>query len=262
MARDFKARVAIGDASGARSNIWMVSTANNDVYAFHRDRVGIEKISFHQSGICRSAFTEQHGTPEGMTNRVIQRWNRPQIPPAGSNTLIRLLSVGFPTSHLGTGPVPVDKPMLWLAPAPPGRYRNFELALTPDPPETVSALIEQWADHQVLATHPTPNGTSLILFSGEGEWTRGDLIMPASMHEADDFAFPAVETPEQARPIRLTIYTSPRDGDCLMCAELSGFRVPGGGAQRLFPSADHLSRDRVLDKKPRRTATVPFNALR
>jgi hypothetical protein len=250
--RDFKVRIAIGDASGARSHIWMIATARDDVYAFHRTMGGIEKISFHTSGICRRAFTEQYGAPEGMADRVILRWNRAQIAPAGSNTLTRLLSVSFPTSHLSTAAVPANKPVLWLAGAPPGRSRNLEAAVTQEPPATATSLIQQHlAHHQavVLATHQTPNGNSLVLFSCEAEWARGNLIVPASKHEVDDLVFPEEETTGWARSIRLTMYKPPADGDCLMCAELSGFRMAPGEARRLFPNADRLTRDRVIDRR-------------
>ena len=81
MPRDFKARIAIGDKSGTRSAAWVVSTAKSDVYAAHRISGGIEKISFHQSRVCRRAFTAEHGVPQGMTDRVIERWNSIQNSP-------------------------------------------------------------------------------------------------------------------------------------------------------------------------------------
>jgi hypothetical protein len=116
----------------------MIATARDDVYAFHRTMGGIEKISFHTSGICRRAFTEQYGAPEGMADRVILRWNRAQIAPAGSNTLTRLLSVSFSTSHLSTAAVPANKPVLWLAAAPPGRSRSLAAAVTQEPAAPLS----------------------------------------------------------------------------------------------------------------------------
>jgi hypothetical protein len=89
-------------------------------------------------------------------------------------------------------------------------------------------------------------------------WTRGDLIIPASMHEADDLVFPIASQRGQPRSINLTMYTTPRDSDCLMCAELYGFRVPSGQAKSLFPNADCLTRSRVLDRSNNAPAS-PFS---
>jgi hypothetical protein len=72
MARDFKVRIAVGDTYGARSPVWLVFTRGNDVYAAHRSMANVEKISFHQSKISRRAFTNDHGIPSTMTDRVMQ----------------------------------------------------------------------------------------------------------------------------------------------------------------------------------------------
>jgi hypothetical protein len=107
MPRDFKARIAIGDKKGTRSAVWVVATAKNDVYAAHRTSQGIEKISFHQSRICRRAFTAEHGTPAGMTGRTISRWVRSETMPAGAQGMVRLLSVSFPGLHVTPDALPL-----------------------------------------------------------------------------------------------------------------------------------------------------------
>ncbi len=60
MPRHLKLRVAVGDEQGARSPQWVVFTRGNDVNAAHRTMGHVEKISFHELGICRRAFTETH----------------------------------------------------------------------------------------------------------------------------------------------------------------------------------------------------------
>jgi hypothetical protein len=103
----------------------------------------------------------------------------------------------------------------------------------------------------VLAVHELLNGETLVISTWVKEWTFGDLIMPAGFQESDDYVFPAADEEGRVRSINLTMYWPPRDGDCLMCAELSGFRVPGGEAQVLYPNAARLTRDQVLDRKAR-----------
>src|ERR1700731_3068366 len=109
MPRHLKLRVAVGDEQGARSPQWVVFTRGNDVYAAHRTMGHVEKISFHESGICRRAFTQTHGTPSTMPDRVMQRWRRAELSPRGSNAATRLLSVSFPTAHLFQSPVRATK---------------------------------------------------------------------------------------------------------------------------------------------------------
>ena len=48
---------------------------------------GIEKFSFHASGICRHAFTEEEGPGDGEMDRVLQRWQREVPVPAGALVL-------------------------------------------------------------------------------------------------------------------------------------------------------------------------------
>lgn len=65
-------RFAIKNSSGLVSSIWRLwATRHGDVYLATRSMAKIEKFSFHKSGICRSAFTNEHGTPQTMTDRVM-----------------------------------------------------------------------------------------------------------------------------------------------------------------------------------------------
>jgi hypothetical protein len=48
----------------------------------------IEKVSFHESGICRRAFTREHGAPSTMTDWVMNRW-RGQINRYTATTKLR-----------------------------------------------------------------------------------------------------------------------------------------------------------------------------
>jgi hypothetical protein len=232
MQRDFKTRIAIGDKMGPRSAVWIIATAKNDVYAAHRISKGAEKLSFHQSRICRRAFTKEYGAPKTMTDRVLDRWTRAETPPAGTNRMVRLLSICFPGGHITPSTVSTKKPTILLEPAVPGRSKNLEVALTNDPPAIVAALIEQRlakVSAVVLATHKMPNGETLVLFSCDTEHHLGDLIMPAGMHEPDDLVFPLTGSTGQPIPIFLTTYIRPQgDDDCFTCFELMGFRVPGG----------------------------------
>jgi hypothetical protein len=86
MPSDLSIRVAVGNSTGPRSSVWRIWTNKNEVYAAHRTLAHIEKLSFHSSGICRRAFTNEQGTTTTMTDRVIDKWRRAEV------TLLLLLA--------------------------------------------------------------------------------------------------------------------------------------------------------------------------
>ena len=77
-------RLAVGDPNGPRSGVWRLWLSNGEVYLAHNGLGGIGKLSFHSSRICRSAFTQEYGTPKGMTDRAMTKWVRSQTVPGRS----------------------------------------------------------------------------------------------------------------------------------------------------------------------------------
>ena len=62
-------RYVIGRPGGARSNLWRVFSRKSDVYLITSGPgEKIEKLSFHEFGICRKAFTREYGTPPGLAD--------------------------------------------------------------------------------------------------------------------------------------------------------------------------------------------------
>ncbi len=97
----YDARLCVRRDDGYVSNLWRLwITREGDVYATTQGMGGIEKYSFHQSGICRSAFTKEHGTPDTMTDRLIFKWKRSDIPPESTGKASRVAWIAFPTSYL------------------------------------------------------------------------------------------------------------------------------------------------------------------
>ena len=110
-------RFAVGALAGPRSSIWRLFSTGSDVY-LTSSKGGVEKISFHQSRICRRAFISEHGTPPGMSDRVIETWKRNRTPPSGSNLAICVFELLFPTDYLSTAFDPTAKRVTWITPAP------------------------------------------------------------------------------------------------------------------------------------------------
>jgi hypothetical protein len=131
----------IGIPGGARSKLWRVFSQRNDVYVNTLGVGGVEKLSFHESGICRKAFTREHATPETSSDRATSKWRRAPTPPAGANLASFVFEVGVPTDYLSTAIEPPSKEVTWIAPAPPGLARGFIMYFTRESEETVRAGI-------------------------------------------------------------------------------------------------------------------------
>ena len=164
----------------------------------------------------------------------------------GRGTL--LLAITFPTDHLSTeAPVPT-KPAVWWKPlVSPGGSKVVEMILTNEPiREAAVQLASTGAD--VIAVHSLPCGQTFAVRAADSDWAGDDLIAPAGFHEVDDIVFPRSDDRAGARPVRLTMFSNPSDGDALLCQELSGFKVPASMAKKLFPDANSLTRDAVFDR--------------
>jgi hypothetical protein len=97
-------------------------------YVSHGSMGRIAKLSFHKSGICRSAFTSVHGAPYGMSDRVMQKWRRAPTPPAGTGGASCVFRLHFPTDYLSTALEKPRKSVTWL-PAPQGATQVVEIAV-------------------------------------------------------------------------------------------------------------------------------------
>src|SRR5262245_50220224 len=94
---------AVGSSSGPRSSAWSVVSHKGNVYVSTLDVLaGVLKFSFHESGRCRYAFTEQYGTPPTLPDRAMNKWTRKVTPPSGSGLGTRVLGLYFPTDFLST----------------------------------------------------------------------------------------------------------------------------------------------------------------
>ena len=110
--REFVARFAIADDSGARSSVWRIwkGRGKDDIYIAPRPIVSIAKISLQASGYCYFSFTSQRhaemaagGT--ARTKRAFTRWQRLPTPQAGSVNVASLL---FAAKYLSRNGTPVE----------------------------------------------------------------------------------------------------------------------------------------------------------
>jgi len=104
-------RFAVGTYDGSRSAVWRAwrhgNASKSDIFLASRSLAGTLKISFHESGEIRDAFTSQYygqlvTRGQGAPGRVRVAWRRASYEATGS---ARIYQVCFPHSELRSWPL-------------------------------------------------------------------------------------------------------------------------------------------------------------
>ena len=254
MAGDLSIRIAVGSATGRHSAVWSVFTTGNEVYAAHRTWAGIEKISFHSSGLCFRAFIATHPLPPTMRSRVFTRWTKAETPPRDQGRGVAVLTVLFPEGHLSPDLTSTSKRAIWLPPPKLGDARSFQVLFSREREDDFRKLVVD-AGHLFVAYHGLPNGEAVAIRSLVGEFERPDMIMEASHGAPRDLVLPSRFEVGVRRPVGFTTYSQT---DEMLCMELSGYWISAGrgGAAPLSNGG------RVLKGKDHRAAWNPWHATR
>jgi hypothetical protein len=205
------------------SGIWRVwVTRQGDVYLAIRTMAGIDKYSFHRSGICRRAFTSQHGTPSTMSDRAMFKWRRLETPPAGTGRASRVAWIAFPTDYLSSAFDPDDGRVVWIDAAPLGGATYVELAYTLEPEGEIKKVFSDHSDRRLLGLVELPSSERLLIDFYHADWQNNDLRIPGE-GEVRDLLFSAADPHNTGRPIRLQFGPAPPDGEAVVIQELGGF---------------------------------------
>lgn len=222
-------RLAVGSPSGPRSCIWRIVVGKkDDIYVITSSAMTSDKLSFHRSHICRWAFTEQFGTPEGMTDRVMKRWRRSKTPPAGSGRGTSVAEVIFPTDYLSTSFAPSDYGgVCWIEPAPTGRSAAFELFFCNDGPDVVSEQFKA-NGRRILEAVPLSSGEFFFASSHTVDFAGQDIRLPATSLRKHDLIASKIDYRFSGRPVRFLMMKDIGDGDKLIISEYGMFPVNPG----------------------------------
>jgi hypothetical protein len=216
-------RFGVRRSDGYVSGHWRIwVTRHGDVYLAIRTMAGIEKYSFHRSGICRSAFTSEHGTPSTMSDRAMFKWRRAETPPAGTGGASRVAWMAFPTDYLSRTFDHDDRRVVWIDAAPPGGATYVEIAYTLEPEAEVRRIFRDHSDRKLLGLAELPTGEHLLVDFFHSDWQNNDLRMPGE-GGAPDLLFSANDPRDTGRPIRLRFGPAPPDGEFVVIQELGGF---------------------------------------
>lgn len=219
-------RFGVKRQDGYISSLWRLwSTKHGDVYLTSKGMGGIHKYSFHQSGICRSAFTSEHGTPDSMEDRVIFKWKRNVTPESGAQA-VRVVWIAFPTDYLSKETEPERKKVHWIGSAPEGGATYIELAYTTKEENEVRKLLRSSGNKNLLSYTQLPKNESLLVMYYHSDWENKDLTSPAAEGSIfPDLIFSAEDKNDTGRPVRIKFGPLPKDGDCLILQELGGYKV-------------------------------------
>ena len=168
------ARFGVGDADGPHSAAWRLWTGKgtSDVYIAARTLGGVQKVSLHESGVWRFAFTEEYWEDRasmGDEDRVIERWKRP--PPIDGITSAFMVVVSSSELGLPRHPLPekakkYTRNVTWVPPAPEGFATYFIVMYTEPGGPTPSD------DVQFVARFELPNQEMVSIMIHEQEISR------------------------------------------------------------------------------------------
>jgi hypothetical protein len=226
--RRYDAKFAVGSADGPRSTLWHVWRTKNEVYVVSSNMGAVEKLSFHSSGICRKAFVAERPKPDGMDDRAIHKWRRPAAPPEGAQSGTCVLEVIIPTNYLSTSFEETGgEPHFWIPPAPSGMSTLLEMYFTREK-ETVLRWLGEPTGRVVHVYTQLPTGEAFVVQSQKSTFGGENFWIPASHIHKNDFLMLEEDSNKTGRPLRMTMYSNPKDGDRLCAWEYGGYEaLPG-----------------------------------
>lgn len=215
-------RFVVGTPLLGHSSTWRYwVTRHGDIYLAERGTARHFKVSFHRSGMCRYAFTSQHGRPATMADRLIRRWQRPDIPLAGSGKFARLAWLALPTDYLSRRTVVGVGNSTVIPPAISGAATFIEFGLTRDSRLAIANAMGGAEDRGIASYALAFDDAAAFVRWYHAAWENKDLKMPAS-HGRPAYRFHASETAHPERPIRLTMQQPTNDKEALLLTELGG----------------------------------------
>jgi hypothetical protein len=218
-------RVAIGNGDNRRSNIWRIAVRKSDVYV--SSGIKTSKFSFHESGICRDAFTTEFGTPPGMEDRVMKRWKRAEIPPPNSGRACSVLELVFPTDFLSARLDVPSKEIYWLEPAATGSSRGIEMFFSADAPDVVEPLFHQ-GERIPITAFRLESGLWFYVSSHEVRFGGQEMRIPAAGPRKFDFVITRQHIPSLSRSTRILVMNNPEDRDKMVAWEYGAIRGEPG----------------------------------
>lgn len=206
-------RIAVGEPDGPRSNVWRGFSRGDDVYLAIRGTAGIEKFSFHRSGICRRAFTKEEGPADGEVDRVLHRWGR--VTPVPLGHLVQVMTARFPSDYLSTALKPERKETTWLPRAIPGSATLVDFAFSGAGEKTTRAMAES-TGRRIVSYTDLPNGEAFVVTWMHHEWNGESFTAPGLLGTPGQYVV------NSGRPARLALFLEPTKARPIMLVDEYG----------------------------------------
>lgn len=215
---DFK--IAIGSPNGRRSDVWRVVSHKDEVYVMHSMMGKEEKISFHKSLKCRRAFHE-HTKPEGMEDRVIEKWQRAPTPKIGISYAMVVI---IPTDTLSIARI-TQKDVHWILPAPLGGTTVLEFLFTRDD-EQETRKHATAHNRELLSYSVLPNDDAFAITKTTGEWKGEDFVAEGIIEDNKKYVISRDDPNNTGRPARFSTFRRINGGTVLEVWEYGAYKVP------------------------------------
>jgi hypothetical protein len=153
-----------------RAATWICFTdtdrGKSDIYLACRELGGSLKVSLHESGDWRIAYTQEFfkenlgAFPDKCDNRVIMQWPRPPQIAKGVTLAFRIIT---PYSAVSTAfDISLSKPIIWIPVPPENRAVEIDIIIT-----APNILVSGWPDKKSMKTRLVG---SMLLDIGDTVW--------------------------------------------------------------------------------------------
>ena len=188
---------------------------------------GIHKFSFHTPSSCRRAFTKEYSETKIPGNRVMQQWHRGPTPSKGVGKVVRVLRIVISTDDLSTGLLDsILGTIHWVNPAPTGGSTCVDLMFSNEPEEELRKLLSgepENLQHNLHFYNRLPNGEVLVLNSFHSSHSQRVMRVAAAPHDPRDLIVLPEDPENTGRPVRLSLFSNPKDGDFITVWEMGGY---------------------------------------
>lgn len=223
---------------GPRSGIWRITSNQNDIYV-SEGGLRNQKISFHESKICRRAFHETQ-IPVTLENRLTHRWKRQETPPSGTGHARLLMKLSIPTDFLSTALEAPKKPVKWIPAASIGETRLLCLLLTNDTENQLRTQLNSF--YEIVAYQRLPNNEAATVITCAVSSNDKEFAVPSSHHQNKHMLISKRDPNKTGRPIRFILSDNPKDGDCLQAWEYGAYYTDGA----IPPGIGRFTRSTVI----------------
>ena len=162
-------RFAVGTRTEARSSVWRLWVTRDDVYLAVRMMGQYLKVSLHESGDWRIAWTANRDLKEELrADRIIRRWRRPpEFTPGwtqGPSVVIPATSLQRPLpAHVDEG-----AKVVWHRPPKPGKKLQFMILIS-RPGARITSVRFPGLSFQTVGQIKLTNGNRVWLVAVEGD---------------------------------------------------------------------------------------------